>query len=257
MGHATAQQCQDDPVLLRHRRGNDAVDEAAKLANECHPEAPDWLKARLRRDLKAVQVFCKLAEHLLPLWPRVPRPEIEAAARAASLRRVPLERQLLDRHSFLDLGTHWQCWKCLVVRRTHASRARARGEACHGVDRQVLEAVLKPRGHLLCLAVRRHEAPFLFCARCGAYSEERVRSLAKVCQGPTVRGTYNLAALQAGRHPLEPIGTTSVVDVHAAAERPEGRLFPTVGPLEAQGWVQQAGRCVAPPRGPLVEHQEF
>ena len=43
-----------------------------------------------------------------------------------------------------------------------------------------MEAVMKPRGHRLFMAIRQHEAPFLFCGRCGCYTEERACHLAQV-----------------------------------------------------------------------------
>ena len=96
----------------------------------------------------------------------------------------------------------WRCTKCWHFKRS--SRHRHDRARCSAVPAW-LDKVLPEFGHKLHMVMSEpgEMLPLIFCTRCGAYAECRVKKLGGKCDGP-VGPAYKLflRTIARGRHPI-------------------------------------------------------
>jgi hypothetical protein len=175
----------------RDARGNGLGDKEADRAMARHPQPPDWLRARVGREVGDAQAVILHAARIFPLWPKASKAELQAA-RPASVARV---RRTIDRaHQWVCVGGRWQCRLCLAATFSDDGRRRRSKEDCPGDSAVIRRVVQERRGHLLMVADV-DGGPCTFCAACGAWCTSKPRDLLLPCVGRSARSAAGLAAL--------------------------------------------------------------
>jgi len=175
----------------RDARGNDLGDNEADLAMSRHLQPPDWLRARVDREVKDVKAVILHAASILHLWPKASKDELAAArpARAARARRT-VERA----HQWVCVEGRWQCRLCLASTFSDEGKQRRSKEECHGDAEGLRRVFLSGGGHLLMVADI-DGGPCTFCAACGSWCTSKPRDLLLPCVGRRGRTAAGLAAL--------------------------------------------------------------
>jgi hypothetical protein len=174
-------------------KGNGLGDSEADRAMARHPQPPDWLRARVDREVRDAQAVILHAASILPLWPKASKEELKAA-RPADAGRGRTRRTIERAHQWICVNGRWQCRFCLATTFSADGRQRRSREECLGDSVAVRMVVQERRGHLLMVADV-DGGPCLFCAACGAWCTTKPRDLLLPCGGSSARSAAGLAAL--------------------------------------------------------------
>ena len=176
---------------------NEGADVAAKEAAKKH-EAPE---TGLRNAFNVH--FCHaigvvvFASKFLPLWPVVPRAELQAANRQ-KLQRPPCCKNALAHQWVFCLGR----WYCKVCYKNSGERLRARYDVagCTGANRSLRKILQVTRGHAIVFAGGR---TLRHCRTCGAWMTASPSNLFGNCTGkPRKAGKNALLRIKVfRRHP--------------------------------------------------------
>jgi len=172
--------------------GNQEADTAAKAGADEHPIIATVLRAgRAVRDLQ--KRVCRYIGRALARYGKdIPR-DVEETTKAARKEAAKDTRCSYGPHArWLGnvVKTRGGRWRCQICSRSGATPQAMQAMECLGDD----------NGH------RRWElGPFVFCDKCGAFTEKRMRALGRQCQGGKRNGLGALASkkrLIAGKHPI-------------------------------------------------------
>jgi hypothetical protein len=113
----------------RDARGNGTADAQANAGRARHLMPPDWLTAKVAREVADAQAVILYAARVLPLWPRAAKEEL----RAARPHRPARSRKVAElSHDWVCLGSKWQCRRCLSAAFSRDAWQRRAGEECSG-----------------------------------------------------------------------------------------------------------------------------
>ena len=211
--------------------GNLIVDELAKEAAAVGAPSPDVIRARASAVTTRV-AFYHYASKLLQLWlPNSPAPH-----RAKAIKEAPAVRLGHDLE-WLPFLHKWGCRQCLKVFRNRTTSARC---SCSGLSPSAAKSVNIAQGHghqlMVCNYVQM-PGTFMFCNRCGCYSQLRVIGLGRACVGKSVGQPHSRhKRIQDGKHPI----------TGALLGKP--RLLP-IGRLGMQGHPGAAAAGITSPPG--------
>jgi hypothetical protein len=175
--------------------GNDVVDDLAKEAAAMGAPSKEVVSSR-ELDVANRVAFYHFAAKLLKLWvPNLPLPHRAKSAR-------PAKTVAAHHLEWLPFLHKWGCGQCLRKFKTRASSA---GSTCSGFSQAAMQAVSKAQEHghrLLVCSYLQSAGSFLYCNRCGCYSQVRVMGLGRTCLGKAGSQLHRLHKhIQAGRHP--------------------------------------------------------
>ena len=140
--------------------------------------------------------FYHFVAKLLRLWvPTNPTPHRAKTPKALKIR-------VLHDLEWLPFLHKWGCGKCLRIFKTRATSAKS---TCSGLSQSAVKSVKAAQSHghqLMVCNYLQSPGSFLFCNRCGCYSQVRVIGLGRTCLGRAGSQLHRLHRhIQSGKHP--------------------------------------------------------
>ena len=191
-----------DPVDQRRFKGNQIVDELAKLGAGLHAPTDSHVKAyqTAKGDLKRLASFMVevLADDVFlrqERFGRVPRLPTQSVLEAGPCR---------NKHTFIWVGRFWICSLCLH-RTSSLSSGRHMQVCCKGIS-CLSSILLQPQGHSLNVALLKGGGFIMFCNKCWSYCSPTPKNLSLPCPGvPYPFGGAVKHYISNGKHPVSRI----------------------------------------------------
>ncbi len=189
---ATGREEEDD---ARDLRGNAAADAAAREAVSLHPPLGSEVEAEVAYRERRAPLVVAAVTAAMELFPKADRG-------MARLPRPADEEQARDRrcHFWRHSAGAWRCTLCHAYTTLKEVPAYRRRQRCSGRQPHDEAALYSSMGHRVCKAEA--HLPFVFCSRCGAWGNKRVKHLKSPCNQPTAAGRQALRRIEGGWHPL-------------------------------------------------------
>ena len=176
--------------------GNGFADAAAKMGVLMHPQPSSGDECVQQWYEKHAEVVAKAVGRALVLFPR----RQEKLERTDVRERRPQgqdEEEALHDWNF-SCG-RWRCFRCGTWTRAQEVSEARKKQRCKGMAAEGYMSRISARGHQIRRATG--DLPFVYCKKCGAWANRRMRGLMRACNGPSTAGREALNRIGEGRHP--------------------------------------------------------